>query len=200
MNPQLTDLAFPLQGRAAVPPDHRARLAAAVAAVLPWLAHTPGAGLHRLNLAHGGGGLLSGRTRLVLRVPIERVDEATRALAGASFALDGAPLVLGTPSRRDLLPHRTLYAHFVDAEADDEPAFLARMAADLLAMDVACTTVCGRRQQLVAPGGTLTGYSLLLDGLSAEEALRVLETGLGAHRTMGCGLFIPHKSAAAVGV
>jgi len=27
----------------------------------------------------------------------------------------------------------------------------------------------------------------------------VLEHGLGAHRRLGCGMFVPHKSAAAVG-
>jgi hypothetical protein len=45
----------------------------------------------------------------------------------------------------------------------------------------------------------LAGYSLLLDGLSPEHALRVMCTGLGAHHELGCGLFVPHKSAAAVG-
>ena len=45
----------------------------------------------------------------------------------------------------------------------------------------------------------LHGYSLMLDGLSAEGALRLLDAGLGPHRRLGCGLFVPHKSAAAVG-
>jgi hypothetical protein len=39
----------------------------------------------------------------------------------------------------------------------------------------------------------------MLDGLSRSAALRVLEAGLGRHRRLGCGLFVPHRSAAAVG-
>ncbi|MEK7361238.1 MAG: type I-MYXAN CRISPR-associated protein Cas6/Cmx6, partial [Pseudomonadota bacterium] len=34
---------------------------------------------------------------------------------------------------------------------------------------------------------------------SPEHSLRMQATGLGAERKLGCGLFIPHKSAAAVG-
>lgn len=194
----LEDLAFPVQGRA-VPPDHRARVTAAVTGRLPWLGAIPGTGVHRLNLAHGGGGLLSGRTRLTLRVPADRKDEAAQALFGRELDIGGQTLRLGTPTARPLLPHRTLYAHFVDAEGDEEPAFLDRMAAELLAMGVTCSTVCGRAQVLPLPTGELAGFSLLLDGLAPETALRVLEAGLGAHRAMGCGLFVPHKSAAAVG-
>lgn len=194
----LVDLAFPLQGRA-VPPDHRARLAAAITDRLPWLGVLPGTGMHRLNLAHGGGGLLSGRTRLTLRVPEDRVDAAALALAGTAVVAGDMTLRLGTPSVRPLLPHRTLYAHFVDAEGDDEPAFLDRMARELQALGVSCSTVCGREQAVPVPDGQLVGYSLLLDGLVPETALRVLEAGLGGRRAMGCGLFVPHKSAAAVG-
>jgi hypothetical protein len=51
----------------------------------------------------------------------------------------------------------------------------------------------------VAEAGALQGFSLMLDGLSAAHALRLLETGMGPHRLLGCGVFVPHKSAAAVG-
>lgn len=194
----LVDLAFPVAGHA-VPPDHRARLAAALHARLPWLGDLAGTGVLRLNLAHGGGGLLSGRTRLTLRIPGDLVDEATAALAGAIFVLGGETLALGTPTARDLLPHRTLYAHFVDAEGADEAAFLARVAGELQALDAACSAVCGRAQRLPTLDGELAGFSLLLDGLGPDAALRVLQRGIGGHRALGCGLFVPHKSAAAVG-
>lgn len=202
----LVDLAFPLAGRA-LPRDHRAALAAALAERLPWLADAPGSGVHRLNVVAGGGSgdsggaqaLLSGRTRLVLRVPRTRADEAAAALAGIRLQIDGEGLVLGTPVRRELLPHRTLYAHFVAAPEDDELGFLAWVDDELRALGVACRPVCGRRQELAAEAGPLPGFSLMLDGLAPADALRVLEAGLGAHRGLGCGLFVPHRSAAAVG-
>jgi hypothetical protein len=43
------------------------------------------------------------------------------------------------------------------------------------------------------------GFSLMLDALSPDHSLRMLEAGLGRHRRLGCGLFVPHRSAAAVG-
>jgi hypothetical protein len=39
----------------------------------------------------------------------------------------------------------------------------------------------------------------MLSGLNAAQSLRVLRQGVGPHRLLGCGLFVPHKSAAAVG-
>ncbi|MCE3273209.1 MAG: Cas6 Crispr, partial [Ramlibacter sp.] len=36
-------------------------------------------------------------------------------------------------------------------------------------------------------------------GLTRAESLRVLRRGIGPQRLLGCGLFVPHKSAAAVG-
>ena len=44
----------------------------------------------------------------------------------------------------------------------------------------------------------LPAFSLMLDRLSPADALQMLEHGVGPHRLWGCGLFIPHKSAAAV--
>lgn len=194
------DLAFPIEGRS-LPRDHRARLAAALTERLPWLGVAPGSGVHRLNVVVGGGAeaLLSARTRLLLRVPRERAAEAAAALSGVALRIGDAPLQLGRPVQRELLPHRTLYAHFVAAEGSDELRFLAMVDDELQALGVACRPVCGRHQQLHGGAGVLPGFSLLLDGLSPADALRVLEAGLGTHRGMGCGLFVPHKSAAAVG-
>lgn len=192
----MLDLAFALQGRT-LPPDPRDALAAAVESVLPWLAAEPGAGIHALKLAHGSGqALLSPRTRLVLRVPRHRADDA-RALEGRTLELQGHALRVGAMQPRELLPWGTLYAHLVATERDDETAFLQDVDTLLQDQGIRARTISGRRQ--VAAGGRLHGYSLMVDGLGAEQALQLLQRGLGAHRRLGCGLFVPHRSAAAVG-
>jgi hypothetical protein len=45
-----------------------------------------------------------------------------------------------------------------------------------------------------------TGFvkSVLLADLNATESIRLQQIGLGPHRVMGCGLFIPHKGIAAI--
>jgi len=194
----MVDLAFAVQGDV-LPRDHRRSLAEAVLRALPWLAGLqPRAGLHRLNVSGTGAAqvLLSRRTRLVLRLPRERAQEAAR-LAGMHLDIDGHGLRLGEAHVRELLPWGTLYAHFVATEESDEAAFLRAVEAELETLGVSCRAICGRAQAVEA--GRLHGYSVMLDGLSAADALRMQEQGLGAHRELGCGVFVPHKSAAAVG-
>jgi CRISPR-associated protein Cas6 len=131
-------------------------------------------------------------------VPRERAAEAS-ALEGSELCLGASALRLGAAQRRELMPWGTLYAHVValDDPDDDELAFLASVDAELTRLDVGGRPICGRLQVLEA--GTLRGYSLMLDQLSADAALRLLDAGVGRHRRLGCGLFVPHKSAAAVG-
>lgn len=194
----MVDLAFAVEGDV-LPRDHRRSLADAVLSALPWLAELqPRAGVHRLNVSGTGAAqvLLSRRTRLVLRLPRERAPEAAR-LAGVHLDIDGHGLRLGEAHVRELLPWGTLYAHFVATEESDEAAFLRAVEAELETLGVSCRAICGRAQAVEA--GRLHGYSVMLDGLSAADALRMQEQGLGAHRELGCGVFVPHKSAAAVG-
>lgn len=197
---RLVDLAFPLAGRV-LPRDYRAALAAALLERLPWLDQAPGAGLHRLHGVSQVGTqvLLSGRARLLLRLPRERAGDASAALAGATLEVAGEALRLGAAVTRELLPHCTLYAHFVAAPEGDEAGFMTMIDAELRALGVACRPVCGRRQSLQCGDGLLQGFSLMLDGLKPADALRVLESGVGLQRSLGCGLFVPHRSAAAVG-
>jgi CRISPR-associated protein Cas6 len=195
----MIDVAFPLHGRE-LPRDHRLVLAQALGNALPWLGTDPQAAVHPIRVVSGNGeqALLSARARLVLRVRRERVG-ALAALAEHTLQLEGGDLCLGAPQQRELLPHATLYAHFVDADDADEAAFLEAVGTELQRLEIACHRVCGREQRVRGPSRALRGFSLMLHGLRAIDSLRVLERGLGAHRLMGCGVFVPHKSAAAVG-
>lgn len=198
----MVDVAFPLHGRA-LPRDHHLALAQALVATLPWLADDAGSAVHPIRLVDGDGtgserALLSARARLLMRVRRERLRELD-ALAGRSLDIDGCSVSLGASQAHELLPHGTLYAAFVDADGADEPGFLATTRGALERLGVEGEPICGRAQQRRGPAHPLRGYSLMLHGLRAAASLRLLESGLGAHRLLGCGVFVPHRSAAAVG-
>lgn len=213
------DVAFKLSASApGLPPDHQALLLAALSAACPGWDAAPGSGIHMLSLSEGGW--LSQRSRVVLRVVRTTLAQLTAPGEGeAATGLVGRPLVLGEvglrlhdPQVRELLPWACLYAHLVvmtpsrDPPSDDEdPAaeelqFLQAATRALHALGVRGRLICGRRQQLPGPHGMLRGHSLMVDQLSPTHARRLLEQGLGLYRPLGCGLFVPHKSTAAVGV
>jgi CRISPR-associated protein Cas6 len=193
----MIDVAYALEGET-LPWDYRFLLADALERAAPWLGGAAGAGVHRLNLVQGGGreAMLSRRTRLILRLPRELADAAC-ALAGAELSVAGRRLRLGAAQRRELQHHRTLYAHLVAAAGAGELDFMRAVQDELVRLGVRCVPVCGLHQ--VVEAGALSGFSLMLDGLLPDQSLRVLDAGLGAHRRLGCGLFVGHKSAAAVG-
>lgn len=195
----MVDMVFPLAGHS-LPRDHAQALQQALQQALPWLAGEPQAGIHPVKLVAGleGQALLSQRTRLLLRLPRERVALA-QALAGRTIEVGGCTMRLGPPHLRELLPHTTLYAPAVAAPGADEAAFMQAVASELQALAVRAQTVCGKRSSRPLQGQTLTTFSLMLHALSPPDALRLLEQGLGPHRLLGCGIFVPHKSAAAVG-
>ncbi len=193
------DVAFAVEGRS-LPRDHAQALADALAEHLPWLAGHPTAGIHAVKVVPGSEPVawLSARARLLLRVPQSRAAELA-ALQGCTLAVGDSELRLGAPKPHPLQPHGTLYAYFVAAASADEGEFMRGVEAELAARGIACRTVCGKRQQRASGAGPLVGFSLMLHELDAAASLAVQRTGIGAHRALGCGLFVPHKSAAAVG-
>ncbi len=195
----MVDVHFALHGQA-LPRDHRSALALALERRVPWLADPVQAGVHRVNAVAGEGpaALLSQRSRLTLRVRRERVGDLA-PLAGVTLDVGGFSLRLGEQvTVRELLPYGTLYSHLVASADDDELAFLAAVEQELQALGVSCRTICGKRQAFDLNGTSLAGFSLMLDGLTPAGSLRVLEGGLGSHRRLGCGVFVPHKSGAPV--
>lgn len=196
---EVVEAIFPLEGQA-LPRDHAQALQHALAERLPWLRSDVGAGIHPLKLVFGPESLalLSQRTRLILRVNASRLDSLT-ALAGVQLDVAGHPLRLGLAHLRALQPHATLYAYRVAAINAEESLFMQAIEAELAVLAVGGERVCGKRQSMVVDGREMTTFSMMLHGLGAEQSLRLQQQGLGPHRLLGCGLFVPHKSAAAVG-
>ena len=196
---EVVEAIFPLEGQA-LPREHAQALQYALAERLPWLHSDLGAGIHPLKLVSGPESLalLSQRTRLILRVNANRLDSLT-ALAGVQLEVAGHSLRLGLVHLRALQPLATLYAYRVAAGDADESVFMQAIEAELAGLAIGGERVCGKRQNMVVDGRAMTTFSMMLHGLGAEQSLRLQEQGLGPHRLLGCGLFVPHKSAAAVG-
>jgi Cas6 Crispr len=97
------------------------------------------------------------------------------------------------------LAHPTLWTQTVVCDAPDELGLMALAEAWMQQHGLRGELVCGRRHELFGPDGPRGGHSLMLHGLSARDSLRAQSLGLGDWHWLGCGLFVPHKSAAAVG-
>jgi CRISPR-associated protein Cas6 len=193
------DVAFALRGEA-IDPDHAFALRDAVLGVLTWMGDLAEAGIHPLKGVTPSGDRLvvARRAQLMLRLPRGQAAAAS-ALSGTILDLGGA-VEVGGATERELAPYPVLYSHFVDVGCDPEGEFVAEAARRVAATGVDARLIVGRHHAARSAGICVTGYSLMLHGLSPEHSLRLQETGLGANRMLGCGIFVPHKSIAAVGL
>lgn len=198
LSDEVIDVAFALHGQT-LARDHAHALQLALCTHLPWLARDAVAGIHAVKLVAGteDTALLSARARVLMRVERRRLEEL-RALEGVVLNVAGALLRLGAPQARELLPLATLYASRVAAGSADEAAFMAVVEQELAQLGIGGHRVCGKHQHLSLTDGSLDTFSLMLHALGPEQSLRLQCHGLGPQRLLGCGIFVPHKSAAAV--
>jgi len=198
MGDALVDAVFPIDGQT-LPRDHAQVLQQVLCAQWPWLGTDPLAGIHPIKVVQGGDdqALLSQRVRLLLRVPARRMEQLM-APEGIDLSVAGHLLRLGPPHLRELQPHATLYSYKVAADNGDEVTFMAAVERELAELGIGGERVCGKRQRMVVSGCVLSTFSLMLHALPSEQSLRLQQRGLGSHRLLGCGIFVPHKSAAAV--
>ena len=194
----MVDVAFSLRG-GSIPADHGWRFYQLLAERLDWLADEQNAGVHPIRGARAVAGqiALGNRARMTLRLPTERVQQA-RVLTGWRFEL-GDTVEVGDSHLRPLFAHVALYSQIVVTGAEDETAFVRDVQAALDAAGVDGKVVCGRMRRAQAQVAEVTGFALMLHELSLEDSLKVQATGLGTGRKFGCGIFVPHKSTAAVG-
>lgn len=192
------DVVFAIAGTG-VPVEYAFALARAVAQWLPWLETEPGAGIHRLRTAPTGYGvaLLANRAKLALRVPRERLPDAL-TLSGRTLRVGGSDLVVGAGVARALQPWATLHSAHVAAAGADEAGFQEEVRQWLSARGVVCEFITGRGRTVRAGEREIPGFSVVLHGLRPAASLRMQCEGMGTDRALGCGIFVPHKSIAAV--
>ncbi len=206
----VVDLVFQIECRA-LPVDHAWALSQAVRAALPWLEEEATAGVHPIHVAESGNGwvrpehagdllILSRRTKLVLRVPRPRADDA-HALTGRQLDVAGHALRVGPATLRPLSAITTVFSRYVvSADGLDESAFLQATQRELQGFGVRPKKMlCGMEKLIATPGRPVHTRSLMLASLTQAESVTLQQHGLGPQRLLGCGLFIPHKDIREVG-
>jgi CRISPR-associated protein Cas6 len=207
------DLIFPVGG-STIPRDHGYALYATTAHVISALHGDPDIGIFPIRGTPGGDRtlLLNERSTLRLRVPAHKLP-ILLPLAGKSLRLDGHLLRIGVPRVAALDPAPVLASPFVLIKLADPghkeiggiitpDAFLAAAKKKLDEMSIlaepgiqqirtAPRAGQARRRILRIKGKQVVGYAMIVQGLTAEESIRLQEKGLGGRRLMGCGLFLP---------
>ena len=199
----IVDMVYGIRCRS-LPVDHAYALSQAIQAALPWFAGEERAGVHAIHVAESGNGWmrpddpgallqLSRRTRLVLRVPKHRIDDAGR-LTGQKLDIQGHPLEIETANVRKLSDLTTLFARYIVTDGANEDAFLRDAMKQLGDMDIRPKKMlCGIERIILTPPRSIRTRSLMLAELTPAESIRLQQQGLGPERKLGCGLFIPHK-------
>lgn len=194
----VTDVLFEIKGTV-LPIDHGYSLFLEVVRLLPWFADESLGGIHAIQGADTGHGelILNRRTKLAIRISSARVKDLMQ-LSGQTLQIDGKALDIGAAKTRLLTRHTPLFAHCVTTGSEDEVDFTSDIIRLLDELEIDSRFICGKRQMINTQDGIVSGFSLMLHGLPVEHSLLVQQQGLGKHRKIGCGIFIPHKSITAL--
>lgn len=193
-----------------LPTTHAWELAQALYALMPWLSDEPEVGIHQIHGATTGNGWerppdgdlmhLSKRTRMSLRVPRPRVDEAM-TLVGKKTMIAGHELEIGVCTEKPLNPLATLFSRYVVVpEGLNEDDFMQWVIGELAKRDIKLRKMlCGIGHAIPTPDKSLETRSLMMADLDKQTSIALQEQGIGDHRHLGCGIFLPHKGISAVG-
>ena len=206
----IVDVVFGISCRV-LPVDHANALSKALRKELSWLDDEPHAAVHTIHVAASGNGWYrpdspdqmlhpSRRTKLSLRIPRHRIDDV-KALTGKTLDIDGNPLTIKEMSQKTLSDITTVFSRYIVVEsAKDEMEFLNEIVASLKEMGIKPKKMlCGKEDKVRIDDGELTTRSLMIADLTMEESVLLQQQGLGSHRLMGCGIFLPHKDINEIG-
>jgi len=203
------DLLFRISGNR-LPADHAWGLCESIQNALPWLENDKDSGIHHLNILESGSGWqrplyegwihLSKRSRLGLRIRRERVNDAN-VLCDLTLEFLGCSITIGRAIPRELSPITTLYARHVTAppQITSEEMFIS-WSDNLIARQSTnpLTILCGQERHIKTPIGKISTRSLMISNLTPSESLALQQSGIGAYRQLGCGLFLPHRGITAI--
>ncbi|MCK5718542.1 MAG: type I-MYXAN CRISPR-associated protein Cas6/Cmx6 [Thiomargarita sp.] len=188
--------------------DHAYELSQAIKNVLPWFEAEPLAGLHLIHGAGSGSGwyrpekqddilYLSRRTKLVLRLPPSRLVDA-QVLSGKTLKVANNTIEVGEATEKSIRYSPVLFSRYIladDSKFQDEDTFLDISIAQIQQMGVKCRkALCGKSHYFKFPNKMLFTRSLMIADLDRDDSIILQEQGLGQHKKIGFGLFIPHKN------
>jgi CRISPR-associated endonuclease/helicase Cas3 len=176
------ELRYPVIG-ATVPSDHGYAIFSAISRVIPEA--------HNADWLSLETGLVNSRARLRIRVPQDRVPLILK-LAGRRLGLGGHRVRLGAPRIFLLKPSSSVYARCVTIKNHTEPnRFLDAVAHKLDEMGIRGEPEIGLRRAFRVGNHTIVGFGLSIHDLSDEGSIVLQERGMGKHRNIGCGFFVP---------
>ena len=205
----VVDLSFKISCKQ-LPTTHAWELSQALYEILPWLSEEPEVGIHQIHGATAGNGWerpadgeiihLSKRTRMNLRVPRARL-EAAKVLIGKKINIAGHNVEIGTLTEKRLNPLGTLFSRYVVVpEGMDEDKFMQWVVDELAQRDIKLRKMlCGIAHTIHTPDETIETRSVMMADLDKQASNALQEQGVGSHRHLGCGIFMPHKGIKAVG-
>ena len=190
--------------------DHAWALSSAVHQALPWLSEVDQTGIHLIHGAESGNGwqrpddnefiLLSKRARFSVRTPATHKQEVLQ-LSGTTLDVDGCSITVGRGNVKPLSDSNILFCrhlHSRDGDVEEE-VFLAQCLEELQSLGITPSKMmCGKRHEFSTPNEKLISRSLMLADLKVTDSVTIQELGLGKHRNLGLGLFIPHRGIDAV--
>jgi len=201
----VVDLVFKLDCKM-LPLEHAHALSQAIQSVLDWIETEELAGIHQIHVAESGNGWmrpedptnevlhLSHRTRMSLRVPKQRIEEA-KQLTGQTLDIDGYSLTIGEASIKSLSELSPLFSRYVICDVElSEEQFLTSVAEQLQAMDIPVNKMMAGMQHVIkTPDKDIFTRSVMVADLDKEHSVRLQQRGIGPGRHLGCGIFLPQK-------
>ncbi|TEU22479.1 MAG: type I-MYXAN CRISPR-associated protein Cas6/Cmx6 [Gammaproteobacteria bacterium] len=191
-----------------LPIDHAYSLSQALLSELPWLAEV-NAGVHDISVADGNGweqdhesGFYypSKRSKLSIRIPKEKLDTVS-SLVGKTLNLGEYEIEVVKALKSKLMSDmQIVFAKYVACvENDSEEDFLQTSFNQLQALGIQPKKMmAGLEKKITTPDGIIHTRSLMVADLRKSESVKLQEQGIGEHRLLGCGLFVPQKGIESV--
>lgn len=201
------DLSYAIRCKS-LPVSHAWDLSREVLKHLPWIKNSPGAGIHQIHVAESNNGWIrpgddeegallypSRRTKLTLRIPQERLQDAKK-LEGKTLDIDGHTVSIGKSKTKKFTNASVIFSRYVISNEDeDENRFLERISQEI--KDKTGFSVkkmlCGKSHNIRTPDKILETKHLMIADLDSDTSIKIQQLGLGEGRELGCGIFLPHK-------
>jgi len=200
----VVDAVFQIDCRS-LPVDHAWPLSQAITRALPWFEQEELASIHSIYVGASGNGWLRPeddsdllhlpkRARLILRIPGSRFTDVIK-LTGHKLDIGGHDLIAGTCSPKALKANASIISRQVVIQhGEDENLAIERISAEIETQGIVVNEmVCGKMNQIREKEHWLCTRSVMVTNLQLNDSVKLQQTGIGSHRILGCGIFIPCK-------